>query len=92
MVTLVGPRNGEPGSPELRIDDAGPDIPAVARREVLDLDVEPGTFGRPNTVGLFVAALIVAAQGGSLELRDRDRGGAEGARVNGLRVAVIWPS
>ena len=55
----------------IMIDDSGPALPASARRSLLGLDLDPGTFGRPSAVPLFVAAEIVAWQGAFLELRGR---------------------
>ena len=65
------------------VDDSGTTLPAVARRALLALEVEPGTFGRPSGVALFAAAEIAAAQGGRIEVSDAPSGG--------LRVSVGFP-
>jgi signal transduction histidine kinase len=69
-------------------DDGGTMLPAAARRALLALEVEPGTFGRPSSVGLFVAAEIAAAQGALLEMGDAP---VEGGRGGGVRVIVTFP-
>ena len=70
------------------IDDGGTMLPAQARRALLALEVEPGTFGRPSSVGLFVAAEIAAAQGALLEIGDAP---VEAGRGGGVRVTVTFP-
>ncbi|MGH7295417.1 MAG: hypothetical protein ACRELB_10815, partial [Polyangiaceae bacterium] len=70
------------------VDDAGTILPAAARRALLALEVEPGTFGRPTSVGLFVAAEIAAAQGALLEIGDAP---VEAGRGGGVRVSVTFP-
>jgi hypothetical protein len=72
---LVGPR--------LVVDDSGTSLPAAARRALLALEVEPGTFGRPSGVALFIAAEIALAQGALLEIGD--------APAGGVRVTVTFP-
>jgi hypothetical protein len=52
------------------VDDAGTLLPAAARNALVGLEVEPGTFGRPSSVPLFLAAEMAAAQGAQLELGD----------------------
>jgi signal transduction histidine kinase len=76
---------GDLGS-RLCVDDSGTVLPAGARRALLALEVEPGTFGRPSGVSLFVAAEIAAAQGALLEVGDApvENGG-------GVRVTVTFP-
>jgi hypothetical protein len=70
VVTILPPEpRGGLGS-RLFVDDGGTIVPAAARRALLALEVEPGTFGRPSSVGLFVAAEIAAAQGALLEIGD----------------------
>lgn len=69
-------------------DDGGTVLPAAARRALLALEVEPGTFGRPSGVGLFVAAEIAAAQGALMEIGDAP---VEGGRGGGVRVTVTFP-
>jgi signal transduction histidine kinase len=72
----------------LIVDDGGTILPAVARGPLLALEVEPGTFGRPSGVGLFLAAEIAAAQAALLELGDAPV--VEG-RGGGVRVSVTFP-
>jgi signal transduction histidine kinase len=81
VVTVHAPSDGQ-GS-RFMVDDAGTILPAVARRALLALEVEPGTFGRPSGVGLFAASEVAAAQGGRLEVSDAPSGG--------LRVSVVFP-
>jgi signal transduction histidine kinase len=70
------------------IDDGGTIMPAAARRSLLGLEVEPGTFGRPSGVGLFVAAEIAAAQGALLEIADVP---VQSGHGGGVRVTVTFP-
>ena len=63
-------------------------MPATARRSLLALEVEPGTFGRPSGVGLFVAAEIAAAQGALLEIGDAP---VQDGHGGGVRVTVTFP-
>jgi two-component system, OmpR family, sensor kinase len=104
VVTLVGCGTGtgdEAGlGARMIVDDAGTILPASARRALLALEVEPGTFGRPSSVALFVAAEMAAAQGARLELGDapaelaaeRDERGAAGRGLGGgLRSVVTFP-
>ena len=72
----------------LVVDDSGTILPAGARRALLALEVEPGTFGRPSGVALFVAAEITHALGGLLELGDAP---AERGAGGGARVTVTFP-
>jgi signal transduction histidine kinase len=65
------------------IDDTGTSLPGSARRPLMALEVEPGTFGRPSGVSLFVAAEIAMAQGALLEVGDTATGG--------VRVTVTFP-
>ncbi|HEY8039840.1 MAG TPA: sensor histidine kinase [Polyangiaceae bacterium] len=89
-VTLHAPRTGgdDKLGARLVIDDGGTILPAAARRALLALEVEPGTFGRPSSVGLFVAAEIAAAQGALLEIGDAP---VDGGRGGGVRVIVTFP-
>ena len=84
---------GAPGQDEglgsrIVIDDGGTIMPATARRSLLALEVEPGTFGRPSGVGLFVAAEIAAAQGALLEIGDAP---VQDGHGGGVRVTVTFP-
>jgi signal transduction histidine kinase len=72
----------------ITVDDGGTILPSAARRALLALEVEPGTFGRPSSIGLFVAAELAAAQGALLELDDAPV--AEG-KGGGVRVVVTFP-
>ncbi len=80
------------------VDDAGTILPASARRAILALEVEPGTFGRPSSVSLFIAAEMAAAQGALLELSDAlpetspgERGAGARGIGGGVRVIVTFP-
>jgi len=89
----------------LVVDDGGTMLPAAARRALVGLEVEPGTFGRPSSVALFVANEIAAAQGALLEISDAKpaagdaavaRAIGEGAhetdrRSVGVRVSITFP-
>jgi len=70
------------------VDDPGTIVPDVARKALLALEVEPGTFGRPSSVALFAAAEIASSLGARLEMADAPVDGASGG---GLRVSVIFP-
>jgi two-component system OmpR family sensor kinase len=72
----------------ITVDDAGPALPASARRALLGLELDPGTFGRPTAVPLYVAAEIASWQGGLLELGDAP---IENGTGGGLRVTVTFP-
>jgi two-component system, OmpR family, sensor kinase len=89
LITILAPTEGEQGlGTRVVVDDSGTILPASARRALLALEVEPGTFGRPSGVALFVASEIAAAQGGLLEVGDAD---VEGGRGGGVRVSVTFP-
>ncbi len=100
VVTItVGP-NGAGGADSLGsrliVDDAGTSLPASARRALLALDVEPGTYGRPSAIPLYIASEIVAYQGGVLDIADNpnESGGgvvAGANKGNGVRVIVTFP-
>lgn len=97
-VSLTATAAGEDGlGARVVVDDAGTALPAGARRALLSLEVEPGTFGRPSSVALFVAAEIAAAQGARLEMGDaplpnqRGESREEGRRGGGVRVTVTFP-
>jgi HPt (histidine-containing phosphotransfer) domain-containing protein len=90
-VTVVAGGSGEPAGPgaplgagaRLLVDDAGASLPAGARRAFAGLEVEPGTYGRPSGVALFVCSELAAWQGALLELGD--------APLGGLRVGLHLP-
>jgi hypothetical protein len=90
VVTVGAPVTGGEDARGARIvvDDGGTMLPAAARRALLALEVEPGTFGRPSGVGLFAAAEIATAQGALLEIGDAP---VEGGRGGGVRVTVTFP-
>jgi len=90
IVSVSGPVVGPPAAlgARLVVDDAGTILPTAARRALLALEVEPGTFGRPSGVGLFVAAEIASAQGALLEIGDAP---VEAGRGGGVRVTVTFP-
>jgi hypothetical protein len=101
LVTVVsggiGTDQGALGA-RIVVDDAGTILPASARRALLALEVEPGTFGRPSSVSLSVAAEIASAQGVQMELSDAPPESAaerrgEGVRGagGGVRVVVTFP-
>ena len=73
---------------KILVDDSGTILPAAARDALLALHVEPGTFGRPNTIALFVAAEIALAQGAVVEIGDAPV--IEG-RGGGVRISVTFP-
>jgi signal transduction histidine kinase len=83
VVTVVSatPERGA----RITVDDSGTILPAVARDALLSLDVEPGTFGRPSTIALFVVAEIALAQGALVEIADAPAGSG------GVRVSVTFP-
>jgi hypothetical protein len=86
LVTIIA-RGGGVGA-RIVIDDGGTALPASACRALLALEVEPGTFGRPSSVSLFVANEIAAAQGALLELGDAPVTDGTGG---GLRATVSFP-
>jgi signal transduction histidine kinase len=86
-VVVVVAASGQGDSPELglriTVDDAGAPLPASARRALLSLELDPGTYARPSAVPLFICAEIASATGALLELADAPSGG--------LRVSVTYP-
>jgi two-component system OmpR family sensor kinase len=72
----------------ISVDDSGVPLPAGARRPLRALEVEPGTFGRPSSVSLFVAGEIASAQGALFELGDAP---AQNGSGGGVRVTVTFP-
>lgn len=69
--------------PRLTVDDGGAPLPGPARRAFIGLQLEPGTYGRPTSVPLYVASEIASWRGATLELAD--------APAGGLRVTVTFP-
>ncbi len=72
----------EERGPSLRVDDTGPPLPSTARRQFVGLETEPGTYGRPTSLPLYVAAALASWQGATFELADAPEGG--------LRVSVTF--
>ncbi len=68
--------------PRIMVDDSGPPLPLAARRAFAALEIEPGTYGRPTNLPIYVAAEVSAWQGATFELSDSPRGG--------LRVAITF--
>jgi two-component system OmpR family sensor kinase len=95
VVTLVTSGAGDQTGLGARmvLDDAGTILPASARRSLLALEVEPGTFGRPSSVALFVAAEMASGLGALLELGDAPAEGGPGGRGlgGGMRCVVTFP-
>jgi two-component system OmpR family sensor kinase len=89
-VTVSAPVTSPDGmlGARVMVDDAGTTLPTAARRALVALEVEPGTFGRPSSIGLFVAAEIAAAQGALLDIGDAP---VEADRGGGVRVSVTFP-
>jgi signal transduction histidine kinase len=91
LAVAATPRDGEvtvdvytdPLGARLIVDDAGPPLPASARRGYIALEVDGGTYGRPSGVPLRLGAEIAAAHGAMLELSD--------APAGGVRVMVTLP-
>jgi signal transduction histidine kinase len=84
VVTMHAATQGaEAVGPRLVVDDCGTSLPSAARRALLALEVEPGTFGRPSGVALYIATEIALAQGALLEIGD--------APAGGVRVTVTFP-
>jgi two-component system OmpR family sensor kinase len=94
--------NDDAGEPPLGtrlvVDDGGTMLPAAARRALVGLEVEPGTFGRPSSVALFIANEIAAAQGALLEIGDAKPAAGDGAHEtdrraspSGVRVSIAFP-
>jgi hypothetical protein len=86
VVTVHAPMS-ELGA-RLVVDDSGTIIPDVARRALLALEVEPGTFGRPSSVALFAAAELASSLGARLEIADAPIDEVSGG---GVRVSVVFP-
>jgi signal transduction histidine kinase len=72
----------EERGPCVQVDDAGPPLPATARKAFVGLETEPGTYGRPTSLPLYVAAALASWQGATFELADTPEGG--------LRVRVTF--
>ncbi len=72
----------EERGPCVQVDDAGPPLPASARKQFVGLETEPGTYGRPTSLPLYVAAALASWQGATFEVADAPSGG--------LRVRVTF--
>jgi two-component system OmpR family sensor kinase len=86
LVTLHAP-TVEIGA-RILVDDSGTILPAGARDALVALQVEPGTFGRPSTIALFVAAEVALSQGALIEIGDAP---VEEGNGGGVRVSVTFP-
>lgn len=62
------------GSAELRVEDAGPGIPAEIREHIFDLHYSTKEHG--TGIGLTVVRAVVEGVGGSVAVEDAPRGGA----------------
>jgi hypothetical protein len=69
--------------PRIIVDDGGASLPVAARRAFLALELEPGTYGRPTSLGLYLCQVLATCQGASFALDDSPLGG--------LRVTVTFP-
>ena len=87
-LTIYAPGSTEGLGARLVVDDSGTILPAAARKALLGLELEAGTFGRPSGIGLFVASEVAAAQGALLEVGDAP---VEGDSGGGVRVGVTFP-
>jgi signal transduction histidine kinase len=87
VAVSVEPPDGDMGA-RLIVDDSGTILPAAARRALLALEVEPGTFGRPSGVSLFMASELSRSQGIRLDVADAPVGSGGGG---GVRVCVTFP-
>ncbi len=72
----------DPDGPRVIVDDAGPPLPASARRAFLALETHAGQYGRPSGLPIFMAAELASCMGARLELSDAPSGG--------LRVTVTF--
>jgi signal transduction histidine kinase len=79
MVKIIDAERG----PCLIVDDAGPPLPKAARRAFVGLETEPGTYGRPTSLPLYVAAALASWQGATFQVDDAPPtpGGTVGLRV-----------
>jgi len=72
----------EERGPRFQVDDAGPPLPKAARKQFVGLETEPGTYGRPTSLPLYIAAALASWQGATFEIADTDTGG--------LRVSITF--
>jgi two-component system, OmpR family, sensor kinase len=66
----------------ISVDDGGASLPATARRSFLNLELVPGTYGRPTSLALYFCQSIAAFQAATLALDESPLGG--------VRVAVSF--
>ena len=71
-----------PSAYRLDVEDRGPALPGAARKSFVELELEPGTYGRPSALPLYVAAALASWQGATFEVGDAEGGG--------LRVGVTF--
>jgi two-component system OmpR family sensor kinase len=81
-LTVRGPA-GDLGA-RIVVDDAGTTLPTAARAAFLALQVEPGTYGRPHGIGLFIARELALAERAELQVADAIDG-------RGMCVTVTFP-
>jgi hypothetical protein len=81
--------DAEPG-PQLVVDDAGAPLPVAARKGLVTLQLEPGTYGRPTSIPLYVCAEMAAWLGASLELGDVPVAQSGEHHTGGVRVSVTF--
>jgi signal transduction histidine kinase len=82
VVVRVSAPEAESEGARVVVDDAGPPLPASARRSFLSLEGDPGAHGRASNVPLHIGAEIAATHGARMELSD--------APLGGLRVVVTF--
>lgn len=75
-------RPDAPPAYRLDVEDRGPALPSTARKSFVELELEPGTYGRPSALPLYVAAALASWQGAGFEVGDAEGGG--------LRVGVTF--
>jgi hypothetical protein len=81
-LTVRGPA-GDLGA-RIVVDDAGTTLPTAARAAFLALQVEPGTYGRPHGIGVFIARELALAERAELQIADAIDG-------RGMCVTVTFP-
>lgn len=58
------------------VDDSGNAIPIAARRSLVDLEVDAGTFGRPSSLSFHICSAVTEAHGWKFQLETSPEGGA----------------
>ncbi len=66
----------------ITVDDGGASLPAAARRSFLNLELVPGTYGRPTSLALHFSQAIATFQAATFALDDSPLGG--------VRVAITF--